>query len=234
MILALLVIAPASAETDCDYHNAVSVDPLLEPECAESEQQDDAVKYKGDNKGTTDKRSYLKLTNGEGFTPIAEPTGAIVDETPMLEAALRKEQSWKNKQTFWDRFKAAVQETHLLPELIRTLDEDHGEYDPKFMQHFRNNWQRELEFAQSQDEADQLLEATSYESLNAIKERIVESRERNRIIDSNGTGTAFRIVAGMMEVAILVLGLFLVSWGFASVRRRFRRRYDSDGVTSHR
>ena len=103
MILALLVIAPASAETDCDYHNAVSVDPLLEPECAESEQQDDAVKYKGDNKGTTDKRSYLKLTNGEGFTPIAEPTGAIVDETPMLEAALRKEQSWKNKQTFWDR-----------------------------------------------------------------------------------------------------------------------------------
>lgn len=156
---------------------------------------------------TKKQRSYLKLTNGEGFTPIAKPTGALVEETPMVEATLRKEQGWKDEQGFGDRFVAAVSETHLLPELIRTLDEENDEYDPKFMQHFRNNWQTELEFAQGQHEADQLLEATSFEGLASIKERILGSRERNRIIDSNGTGTAFRLGAGVLDPGGLVLGL---------------------------
>lgn len=152
-------------------------------------------------------RSFLTLTEGKGLAPIAKPTGAIVDETPMLEAALRKEQGWKDEQTFGDRFSAAVSEVQLIPELIRTLDEDHGEYDKKFMQHFRNNWKTELEFANGQEEADELLEATSFESLETIKGRITERRERNRIIDSNGTGTAFRLGAGVLDPAGLALGL---------------------------
>lgn len=152
-------------------------------------------------------RVFDILTGGKGLSPTPERDMTGVHLERQLEQDQQIDEAGRRSHTFVDRAAAAINETWIIPQMIDALRDDEGDFDPAFMREYRNNWQTIEAFAQNDDEVDQLREATNGRHLELIKERIVERRENNRVIDSNDTGLAFRLGAGFTDPAGWAAGL---------------------------
>lgn len=159
-------------------------------------------------KQKSEKEQVRDLLTGGSVASVAAP-----DKTPDVsveqaqQTADVAEEKRRASYTFMDRAKAAVEETHLIPAILRTLGDDHDEYDPEFHKWLAKNWSEVAKDAHSSAELNELLEAENGDDLAAIKLKQAARRERQYIVNTSGHGTAFQMTAGVLDPAGFVLGM---------------------------
>lgn len=137
------------------------------------------------------------LTGGDGINigPLNRQGAATDVQAEAADVATKAE---ADSFTFSDRFEAGMGDwlgTHL----IDAISSNHGEYDPAFMETYKQNWKTIEGFAENDDEVAQLREANNIQDLTHIQNRIGEDRERNKVLDSSGNGTAWRLGMGVID-----------------------------------
>lgn len=155
-------------------------------------------------------REALVGPDGIHFAPI--------DLTPLDTSAARyaaavAEETTKRSVGHWNRFKAGMTES-FVGQFSAHVGDAQPTYDPEFMRFYQDNWQDIESFAKSDGEVSLLREAVSAKHLNSIKGRIIENRQRKRIIDSSDMGWA--VIAGSNALTLLPLVLLM----FLSTRKR--------------
>lgn len=128
----------------------------------------------------------------QGARPLAPMDETAVRTEAIGAAADIQAQKQKQSYTFWDRFKAGMEET-LAAAVIRSIGQEARDYDPAYPEFFRKNRDSVMGFAQTDDETNQLFEATSQQHLSQIQTRIMADRVRAKVINSSDMGTAVRL-----------------------------------------
>lgn len=108
-------------------------------------------------------------------------------------------QNANNALGFTDRVKAAVDKNWVLNQLVRGMERETHEGDPKFHDQYLKNIDTFEAFAQTPTERNQMRSATSFAELSQIQQTILGNRERDRIINSNGTGMLFDTGAALLD-----------------------------------
>lgn len=146
------------------------------------------------------------LTGGRGLhTGAAPDTASDVSAEAAIEKAGVAAQADKDQYGFTDRLTASWHDW--LPwQMVEAMQQEVSEPDPGFTSFYMKNWDHIESFAQSDDEVEQLRAANSVQDLAAIQDRITATRKNDFVIDSNGTGTGFRIMAGLADPGGWVLG----------------------------
>lgn len=149
------------------------------------------------------------LTGGDGvsFGPKVDLTAA----NPDAELVAREVAAETAKQavTGWDSFKAAYSE-NLVVKMVYAIGASSAEYDPKFMERYRKDWQGIEAFAQDDDEVGALREATSDAHLSHIKEEILTTRENTKLIEASRSPTVLRL--GVNATLLLPFLFLLIAW----------------------
>lgn len=139
------------------------------------------------------------------------PNSPNVDTTAVNSTAADAragEVAQAEKESFghWDRFKAGMSET-LVGQMVQHYGDKDPEFDPKFMSYYKTNWRDIESFAKTDDEVDQLREATSAEHLQTIRSQIEEDRQRETVINSSDMGWAVRLGTGVLDPVGWAAGL---------------------------
>lgn len=148
------------------------------------------------------------LTGGVGViapAPIVNTPDLSGDTA--IAAADKAAQDENSPYGFIDRAKSAAEDVWSIHAFLRGLEDAHPEADPSFYSDYLAHWEDIEGFAQSPRERNQLREANSWDELHAIQRRIEKQRLRDKIIDSNGTGTWFRLGAGLLDPVGWAAGL---------------------------
>lgn len=150
------------------------------------------------------------LTGGDGIN-IAPTDERPADENQRAQTATwEAEAKRKNGYTSWDHLKAGFEET-LGARMIKAVTDGHSEFDPQFMQHYKDNWQGIEIFAKTSEEAEMLREATSQRHLDKIKADIIEGRVRDEVVDSSGHGWILRLITNaltLLPLLVVMAGVF--------------------------
>jgi hypothetical protein len=146
------------------------------------------------------------ITGGKGVA-----VSAPVDNTPDVADVLERQDTAlaataRNAEIgFTDRVGASLGDW-LGASMITALTEANPEAEAGYADFYMKHWDAIEENATSQREVDELRETTSRADQFIVLQRQASERERNKVLDSNGTGTAFRIVAGLLDPVGWVAG----------------------------
>lgn len=203
----------------------VSVDDLLNrtpnelEECADKRAEDAAAYYNRTHPRLTEyqrQQAHVKsITGGNGLSDIADVDLTAVDHSDIIaaQAASTQTQSWKDNQSFGDRFEASILDTNLIQAFIRALDDSNGPADPEWGKTYLKRREIIEGFAENQDEVDQMRESENQDDLAAIQYRIMAKRDRTKIIDSSGNGHLFRAVPYVaLAMLLLLVGLVIAAF----------------------
>lgn len=100
---------------------------------------------------------------------------------------------------FFDRVMASVDKNWMLNAVIRGMGREQFPDDPNFRQTYINNIDTFEQFAQTTQERDMMRDAGSFDQLAEIQQTILANRERDKIINSNGTGGYFEFGSSLLD-----------------------------------
>lgn len=150
---------------------------------------------------------FQMLTGGKGLQMAPDVNDTISSDTAQREAASVQKQRDYDRSSVLDIAKAVVDETQVVPAIIRALDDGDTEYDPAFTKRYAQNWKQIESIAKDDQEVEMLREAVNEDDLYRITHRIFERRANNDLIDQTGHGTALRVMSGIFDPAGWIAGL---------------------------
>jgi hypothetical protein len=145
------------------------------------------------------------LINGRPLDPNDRQSQA-----PDIQAEVQGQQDARRETkanaslTFRDRFKAASDKNWILNQIVRGMDQDNNPEDPAWHDHYVKNIDVLEKDATSPEERDALRESTSAADYIRIRGENAVNKERDRVINSSGHGTAFEVGAALLDPAMLV------------------------------
>jgi len=142
------------------------------------------------------------LLVGDKSLEVARPDQAPdirVDQREQNTAVVANNE--KLATTFADRAKAAIDKNWVLNQIVRGMDREVFPEDQKFHQTYMQNIDSpDFEgFAETPEERDKLRDTNSMAELAQAKQTIIADRARNKIINSNDTGTYFEVGAALTD-----------------------------------
>lgn len=156
-------------------------------------------------KPSTADQVTAKLVGGRPLNPNDRQSQAP-DITAEVQAqgVARAETKANAKITFADRAKAAIDKNWVLNQIVRGWDREVNDEDPAFHDFYVKNIDALEKDAETPEERDALREATSAKDYARIRGDLVSRRERDKVINSSGHGTAFEMGAALLDPVMLL------------------------------
>lgn len=141
-----------------------------------------------------------KLIGGRNLVP-----GDRTDQTPDLsveqaeQPVAIKDEKERASTTFLDRVSAAVDKNWVLNQIVRGMEREAIPEDPEFHDFYVKNIDELEKIAETPAERNRLRGATSRQDYARIAGEIAGERERDKVINSNGTGLAFELGSSLAD-----------------------------------
>lgn len=100
---------------------------------------------------------------------------------------------------FVDRVAAAVDKNWVLNQIVRGMEREAFNEDPEFHDFYVKNIDKLEEIAETPEERNRLRQATSRQDYARIAGELAGERERDKVINSNGTGLAFELGSSLAD-----------------------------------
>lgn len=142
-------------------------------------------------KVSKEQRIQQRLLDGKSLQEQRGGTVLDVREDVAEQKVTQREEAERASYTFTDRLSASVDKNWVLNQIVRGLDREAYPEDKNFHKEYMNNLEAMEGWTDSFDDRMRLRQANSLDEWGAVKQQILEERERDKIINSNGTGLAF-------------------------------------------
>jgi len=142
-----------------------------------------------------------KLVAGKDLTPDRLDQSPDIRVDAAQAGAAIEQTAEKASYSFADRVSAAVDKNWVLNQLVRGMERDSFQGDPNFHAQYVKNIDTFEAFAQTPEERDRMREATSFSELAWVQQQIEGDRQRDKIINSNDTGTYFEVGSVLVDPA---------------------------------
>jgi len=145
-----------------------------------------------------------KLVGGASLNNSRQDQAPDITQDVQNQGVARADEKVRAGTTFMERVKAATDKNWVLPQLIRGMEREHYQEDPAFHDLYVKNIDKMEEQAQSPEERDNLRQSTSMLDYTRRLGEITTRRERDKIINSSGHGTAFEVGAALTDPVALL------------------------------
>lgn len=130
-------------------------------------------------------------------------------EVDVRQRAAVEAQKKADSISMWDRFSAAWVEDNTITQVLRSIDEDSAQTDPKWAKTLNDNWDKLMPSSLTEAEQNRLLGTTSADDYAVTLQHIKDSREREETIYAGGSmtkGTIARVGAAIADPVALLAG----------------------------
>lgn len=144
---------------------------------------------------------------GPDYKDIAPGNHAAIQDAQSREAGDGMEKSMTDAIPMWQKTAHALADVSLFAGAVKALSRDHPDADPAFMKAYADHWQETEKFAENEEEAAWMRDATSASDLDRIKGDIVERRNHRAVYARTPQdGLVYGGLASVLDPGGLALG----------------------------